>query len=90
MYEERNYSHVDTKEEDRVGDDNFESGRRSRSFEKGGGCPREGVSRRITLFVRLPRSNGLSGQFSPHRPSVEELRRFQDSANVESRWCVPW
>lgn len=90
VYEERNYSHVDTKEEDRVGDDNFESGRRSRSFEKGGGCPRKGISRRITLFVRLPRSNGLSGQFPPHRPSVEELHRFQDSANVKSWWCISW
>lgn len=90
VHEERNYSHVDTKEEDRVGHDKFESGRRSRSFEKGGGCPRKGVSRRVTLFIRLPRSNGLSGQFPPHRPSVEGSHRFQDSTHVKSRRCISW
>lgn len=83
MYEEGNLSHVDTKEENRIGHDNFKSGRLSRSFKEGGGRSCQSTSRRVTLFLRLPRSNGLSGQFPPHCPSVEELRRFQDSADAK-------
>lgn len=83
MHQERNLSHVDTKEENRIGHYNFESGRRSRSREKGGRRSCQDTPRRVTLFLRLPRTNGLSGQFPPHRPSVEELRRFQDSADAK-------